>query len=68
MSKMSELKLLVEELRNMAQSLVTITDSLTAMFGGDTDIPKPETPQTDAEIQLGFYDRNYQPLLRGEED
>ncbi|MBT9167936.1 MAG: hypothetical protein DDT20_00873 [Firmicutes bacterium] len=65
MSKMSELELLVEELRKAAQSLVAIADSLTAMFGGDAEMPEP---QTDAEIQMGFYNRNYQPLLRGGEE
>lgn len=42
MSKMSELELCVGELRNAAQSLTAVANSLTALFsGGNTEAPIP---------------------------
>lgn len=37
MSKMSELDLCVDELRNAAQSLMAVADSLTALFSSNTE-------------------------------
>ena len=39
MSKMSELAQCVDELRNAAQSLTTVADSLTALFSGGEEKP-----------------------------
>jgi hypothetical protein len=39
MSKMSELDLCIGELRNAAQSLTAVADSLTALFGGGNTEP-----------------------------
>jgi len=50
MSKMSELDLCINELRNAAQSLNSVADSLTALFGGNQSEssalpePKPTAP------------------------
>ena len=45
MSKMSELDLCIRELRNAAQSLTAVADSLTALFsGGDTEPEQKALP------------------------
>jgi len=44
MSKMSELDLCVGELRNAAQSLNAVADSLTALFSGNAEETKSTTP------------------------
>lgn len=52
MSKMSELDLTVKELRNAAQSLTAVADSLTTLFSGSANtaaeapsVQKSETPK-----------------------
>ena len=51
MGKMSELDLCIGELRNAAQSLNSVADNLTALFGGKQSEasaqpePKPPTPK-----------------------
>ena len=49
MSKMSELAQCVDELRNAAQSLTTVADSLTALFSGGEE--KPVEKVSSAAIQ-----------------
>jgi hypothetical protein len=51
MSKMSELDLTVKELRNAAQSLTAVADSLTALFNGGETTPEPKVspPATESE-------------------
>lgn len=46
MSKMSELDLCIGELRNAAQSLTAVADSLASLFSGDAEpeAPKAEPP------------------------
>ena len=40
MAKMSELSLTVGELRNAAQSLIAVVDSLTALFSNNDGVPE----------------------------
>ena len=54
MSKMSELDLCVGELRNAAQSLNTVADSLTALFSGtqpETSVQPTSKPLTLEEVR-----------------
>jgi hypothetical protein len=49
MSKMSELDLTVKELRNAAQSLTAVADSLTALFSGSANTAAEAPPAPKAE-------------------
>lgn len=54
MSKMSELDLCVSELRNAAQSLNSVADSLTALFSGtqpETSVQPTSKPLTLEEVR-----------------
>jgi hypothetical protein len=48
MSKMSELDLCVGELRNAAQSLTAVADSLTTLFSGNANTAKETAPSPKA--------------------
>jgi hypothetical protein len=48
MGKMSELSMVVTELRNAAQSLISVADSLADLFTGSGGIQKEEQPETES--------------------